>query len=174
MSPWVDLADYTSPSWGADRGGGRDFIPERMARKFAANYAGSPLDPTASAINCTVAGFPPVLVESGADEAFCSQVAAYVVKLRAAGVNCRHTETPGAVHVASMFFGTKAAVSTQSWERVISFVEEIWGVGEGCTAHQGVDDGGDGAGALLSEDEEIGPSLGVLGGADTMHSVSDV
>lgn len=93
---------------------------------MARNYAGDPIDPSACATNRSLKGFPPLIVESGQDEVFCSQIAEYVRKLRAAGVDCVHHETENAVHVASVFFGTNAAVSTTSLSNVLEFLHNAW------------------------------------------------
>jgi len=131
MSPWVDLEDFDSPSWLADRGGGgRDFITARMCREMAFNYAGSPVDPTASATRCSLHGFPPVLVEAGADEVFRSQIETYVDKLRAAGVDCTYTAGEGGVHAGAMFFSTGAPATTATLDRVLRYMERRWGDAE--------------------------------------------
>eukprot|EP00038_Savillea_parva_P030395 m.77524 g.77524 ORF g.77524 m.77524 type:complete len:500 (+) comp9147_c0_seq2:232-1731(+) len=126
VSPWVDLEDFESDSWSKERGGGRDFITKRLCVQYARNYAGSPADPTASATRCTLTGFPPLMVQSGQDECFASQVAEYVRKVKAAGVDCRHTETQHAVHVPPVFFGTKAPVATTSLSDIVEFMTDMW------------------------------------------------
>lgn len=96
---------------------------------MAANYAGpgSGMAAAASATNGTLTGFPRLLVESGNDEAFQSQIEVFVAKVRAAGVQCEYNNIEGACHVSSIFFGTKAAASTISFLHIVEFLNSVLG-----------------------------------------------
>ena len=104
LSPWVDLADVTSPSWG-ENWPANDYLPPRLATLFAKAYAGrkSLSDPKVSPTNEDLTGFPPLLVIVGEFECLRDQIVAFAAKARAAGVEVELEVSAGMVHVFPLF-----------------------------------------------------------------------
>eukprot|EP00041_Stephanoeca_diplocostata_P030561 m.928756 g.928756 ORF g.928756 m.928756 type:complete len:455 (-) comp23779_c1_seq8:1776-3140(-) len=120
VSPWVDLSDTHSASFAANAA--YDYLPVDMIRMFAAMYAGKPADPTASAKNHSLEGFPPVFLQAGGSEVLLSQIEAFHQQLRDAGVHVEFDKAEGMMHVSPLFAITQAAGPTQGLSRICDFL----------------------------------------------------
>lgn len=110
VSPWVDLADTTAPSWAKSRSTARgrstDFLPPDLAAKFADAYAGSipQRDGRISPLYAPdYAGAPRTLVVYGGGECLSDQQALLVERMREHGVPTSTFVCPDAMHGFPLF-----------------------------------------------------------------------
>ncbi len=102
LSPWVDL---TCQGETLTTHAEFDYLSAEMITGAAKLYASTtPLDhPHLSPINADLAGFPPLLVQTGGAEVFVSENLAFVERARAAGVDVKHELMEHMVHVFQAF-----------------------------------------------------------------------
>lgn len=104
LSPWVDLeaggATFHSNA-------GFDYLLHELVDGAAVQYANGHdrRHPLISPIHADLAGFPPLLVQSGSAELFFAENELFVERARAAGVPVVHEIEHGMVHVFQLFAG---------------------------------------------------------------------
>jgi acetyl esterase/lipase len=102
LSPWVDLeCGGESIATNARY----DYLPVQGLSWGAQQYLqdGDRRHPHASAVHADLAGFPPLLIQTGGAELFLSENERLAEAARAAGVDVTHEIEPGMVHVYPAF-----------------------------------------------------------------------
>ncbi|MGD8861624.1 MAG: alpha/beta hydrolase [Myxococcales bacterium] len=102
LSPWVDM-EGTGESV---RDNARfDYLRGEHLPDVARAYLGEhdPRDPLASAVYADLSGLPPMLMQTGSAELFCSEDVRLAERARDAGVDLTHEVEPGMVHVFQLF-----------------------------------------------------------------------
>jgi len=97
LSPWVDLSDFSAPSWETEL----DYIPANLAQVVARQYAGDvPLDDErlSPALSKDWRGFPPVLLDYAGEEHFRSQIERLERNMLQGGVQVDAKVEEGQVH----------------------------------------------------------------------------
>jgi len=122
LSPWVDLTDYTRPSW--NNGASSDFLYRELCEVFARCYAGehSVNAPGISPIFGDLSGLPPLLIEIGTGEVFLDQCKAFTSKARKAGVAVAFEPVVSMAHCFTLWvnFFSKSKLS---FRRVCEFID---------------------------------------------------
>lgn len=104
VSPWLDLTASSPTIDDAPH----DYLEADVIRRLAEAYLGGAdaRSPLASPAFAALAALPPTLVASGGQEAFRGEIAAFVEKARAAGVEVEHdvaTDLPHAYPLVPIF-----------------------------------------------------------------------
>jgi acetyl esterase/lipase len=102
LSPWVDMEGTGSSVQDNAR---FDYLRGEHLPGVARAYLGDhdPRDPLASALHADLAGLPPILMQTGSAELFCSENERLADRAREAGVELTHEVEPGMVHVFQLF-----------------------------------------------------------------------
>ena len=133
-SPWLDLADCRSGSWTTNLRW--DWVQPDPAIMFAKMYAGDRSLKAVSPGNVGLDGLPPLLVEWGQKEVLHDQIAAFVARARAAGVDVESHVGHEMVHVY-MFFALltdRHSPARAAFERVATFLDRVMGSETGTLA----------------------------------------
>lgn len=126
LSPWVDLSDYKSPTWQANKY--IDYLPNDLCQLFAQSYAGATdkKHPLLSPTFAELKQLPPMLVEVGECEVLRHQILKFVEKARAAGVTVENTIAVDMVHVyqllTNMADAKQCPQPRQSLARIADFI----------------------------------------------------
>ncbi|CAK0834120.1 unnamed protein product [Prorocentrum cordatum] len=102
MSPWVDLSDFSSPSWH----GQSDYLPADLAEHFAHAYVGQALatdELVSPSLSCSLGVLPRSLLIYGSVESIADQNALFGKRLRQAGVSVTEYVADGMVHAFPVF-----------------------------------------------------------------------
>jgi epsilon-lactone hydrolase len=125
LCPWVDL---TAQGGSLAENASFDWGNEEIGRRWIRAYLGDrdPTDPFVSPVFADLRGLPPLLVQVGAAELLRDQVATFVERACAAGVDVRATVEPDMVHdwqTFASFFPTCARPIHEAG----AFVREVVG-----------------------------------------------
>merc|ERR1712070_733136 len=101
ISPWVDLMDFSSPSW--KENARFDFLPVDLAYLFAGMYAKDMSLADVSASHIPLAGLPPLHIQVGSCECLRDQICTFAQKAEDAGVAVDLNIQAGMVHVFPIF-----------------------------------------------------------------------
>ena len=122
LSPWVDLTDYSQPSW--NNSVSSDFLNREICEVFARCYAGdhSVRAPGVSPIFGDLSGLPPLLMEVGSGECFLDQCKRFASKARRAGVAVAFEPVDSMAHCFTLWVNFFSK-SKMSFRRVYEFVD---------------------------------------------------
>jgi acetyl esterase/lipase len=119
-------AEQTGQSYETNRG--KDpFFAKQGVDFLSANFRGDKIgagDPLANPLKADLKGFPPILLQAGADEALVDDSRTFAARAKAAGVSTRLEIYPDQLHTFQMMAG-RAPEADQAIQDLANWVRPI-------------------------------------------------